>query len=85
MIKLYYDANYIKHAKSTIEGKIWEIVEIGKENVKNNEVLDGVTNCYSAEYSSHVIAEVINDVKMHYWKLVTGYSIGKLKINKIIM
>ena len=34
--------DYVKHMKSIMEGKLWELVETGGDNVKNNRVLYGV-------------------------------------------
>ena len=43
------EANYFKHIKSITKGELWELVETGRENVKNIGVMDGVMDCYSNE------------------------------------
>ena len=34
--KNLYETDYVKHTKRITEGEIWELVETGRENVKNN-------------------------------------------------
>ena len=53
--------DYVKHTKRITEGEIWEFVETGRENFKNNGVLDGVMYCYSTEYSYHALADAVNN------------------------
>ena len=56
----FYEDDHAKHAKRIIEGELWELVETGRENVKNNGVLDGVMDCDLIEYSSHKLANDMN-------------------------
>ena len=49
-----------KHTKRITEGELWYLVETGRENVKNNGVLDGVMDRDSIECSGHALDEVVN-------------------------
>ena len=50
---------------------------VSSGSVKNNIVLDGVTNNDLNEYSRHALAEVVDGGNRNFWILVTRYSIGK--------
>ena len=51
--KNFSESELTKNAKRIKKEDIWELVETGRENVKNNGVVDGVTDFDSTEYSSH--------------------------------
>ena len=42
--KIFFEADHAKHANRITEGEIWELVETGRENIKNNGVFDGVVD-----------------------------------------
>ena len=42
MTKNCSGAKHIKHTKRITEGELWGIVKTGMENVKNDQVMDGV-------------------------------------------
>ena len=46
--------------KSITEGEIWELVDTGRENVKNTLVMDDVITCDKTGYFSHALAEVMD-------------------------
>ena len=57
----YYDENCseadcVKHRKRITEGELWELVETGRENVKNIGVTDDITERDKTEYSIHALA-----------------------------
>ena len=56
MTNNFYDIDNVKHTKRIVGGEIWELMETGRENVKNNGVLYEVMDCDSTEYSSHSLA-----------------------------
>ena len=56
MTNNFYDTDNVKHTKRIVGGEIWELMETGRENVKNNGVLYEVMDCDSTEYSSHSLA-----------------------------
>ena len=60
MTKNYSDADHVKHSNRIMEGKLQDIVKIGRENVNNNRVVDGVADCDLTEYSSHVLSNIQN-------------------------
>ena len=41
MTKNFSETDYVKHTKRITEGELWDLMETGRENVKNNGVLDG--------------------------------------------
>ena len=48
-----------------------------RENVSNTRVTDDVINCEKTEYSTHVLAEVVDGEHKNSGILVTRYRIGK--------
>ena len=60
MMKNLSEAEHAKQTKIFTEGELWDLMEIRRENVKNNEVLDGVMDFESTEYSSHTLANTMN-------------------------
>ena len=60
MTKNCSENDHSKHAKRITEGELWELVETGGENVKNNGVMDGVMNCDSTEYSIHELTNTMD-------------------------
>ena len=54
------EADHTKHAKIIREGELWELVDTGRENLNNNGVIDGVTDCEPTEYSSHALANTVD-------------------------
>ena len=44
------------------EGKLWELVDTGRENVNKIRVTDDVINRDKTEYSSHTLAEVVDGI-----------------------
>ena len=61
--------------KSITEGELWELVENGRSGVNNNRDVDRVVYFDSPEYSSHEIAEVVDEENRNYWILVTIFRI----------
>ena len=56
MKRNFSESDHAKNAKRITEGELWEIVENGRENVKNNGVLDRFMDCESTKYSSHTLS-----------------------------
>ena len=46
--------------KIITRGKLWEIVETGRENFKNTRVTDEIVKRDKTEYSSQILAEVVD-------------------------
>ena len=59
MSKNYPEAEHVKHTKIITEAEIQDLVETGKENVKN-DVVDEVVNYDSTEYSIHTLANTVD-------------------------
>ena len=59
MSKNYPEAEHVKHTKIITESEIQDLVETGKENVKN-DVVDEVVNYDSTEYSIHTLANTVD-------------------------
>ena len=77
MIKNVFKDDNAKHAKRTMKGELWELVETGRVNVKKYGVTDRVMDCDLTEYCSHKLAnneEQTNDSK---WVLVKIFSNGE--------
>ena len=53
-------ADYFKHTNRITEGELWDIMETGRDNVNNNEVLGGFMDRDLAGYSSHALADAMN-------------------------
>ena len=68
---------YVKHMKSITEGEIWEILENGRDNVKNIGVMYEMMEFDNTEYYSHALAEVVDGENSKEWILVTRSRIGK--------
>ena len=54
------EADFVKHMNRITEGELWEILDAGRENVKNSRVTNDVINRDKTKYSSHVLAEVVD-------------------------
>ena len=61
MAKKYPEAEHVKHTKIITESEIQDLVETGKENVKN-DVVDEVVNYDPTEYSSHSPANTVDQI-----------------------
>ena len=59
MMKNNSEADFVKHTKRITEGKLWNIMETGRENVKNTRVTDDVIKYNKTEYSSHTLTKVV--------------------------
>ena len=57
--------------KRIIKGAPWNLVDTRRDNVKNNEVLDGVMDHYLAAYYIHALADAMNKENRNDWILVT--------------
>ena len=77
MTKNFFEDDHTKHVKRIMEGELWEIVETGRDNVKNNRVVDGVTYFDSTEYSSQALNNTANQENGNEWVLVTISRNGK--------
>ena len=77
MTKNCSESDHVKHAKRITEGELWEIMETGMEDVNNNGVLDGVTDCDSTEYSRHELVNTVEHTNWSEWVLVTRSRYGK--------
>ena len=64
------EADNTKHARRITKGELWELVKTGRENVNNNRVMDGVTDCESTEYYSHALANTVNQENVNEWILL---------------
>ena len=64
MMNNFSEADHDKHAERITEGEIWVIVETGRENVNNNGVLNGFTDCKLNEYYSHALANAAKQEKL---------------------
>ena len=71
------EADYDKVENRITEGELWELVESGRKNVKNNGLLDRVMDNESTEYSSHALADAVNMENMNDWIFVTISRSGK--------
>ena len=77
MTKNNSEADLVKQIKRITEGELWELVENGRDNVKNTRVVDDVIKRDKTEYSSHALAEVVDGENRNYCTLVTRSRIGK--------
>ena len=77
MTKNNSEADLVKQIKRITEGELWELVENGRDNVKNTRVVDDVIKRDKTEYSSHALAEVVDGENRNYCTLVTISRIGK--------
>ena len=59
MTKNNLEEYFARHMKRITEGELWEIVDTGRENVKNTRVMDDFISRDKIEYSSHALAEVV--------------------------
>ena len=69
-----YFASLMKRIK---EGELLELVDTGRENVKNNRVTVDVINHDKTEYSSHKLAGVVDGKHKNVWILITISRIDK--------
>ena len=77
MTKNFSESDHVKHVKRITEVELWELMETGMENVKNNGVLDGVMDSALTEYSSHALTDYVNKENRNDSILVTRSSNGK--------
>ena len=63
--------------KIITEVELWELVDSGRKNVKNNRVTDEIITRVKTEYSSHALAEVVDGKKRNEWILITRSRTGK--------
>ena len=71
------EAYFTRLMKRITDGELWEIVDTGRENVKNSRVTDDVISLDKNEYSSHTLTEVVDGKHENDWILVTRSRIGK--------
>ena len=55
-------------------------METGRDNINNDEVLDGVNYCDLNEYFSHELANAMNQENRNEWVLVTRSRNGKKRL-----
>ena len=77
MTKNNPESDFARHMKIITEGEIWEVVDTGKENVKNTRVMDDVITHDNTEYSSHALAEVVDGKHNNNWIFITISRTGK--------
>ena len=65
------------HIKRITEEELWELLETGRDDVKNNRVTDDLIKRDKTEYSSHALSEVVGGENRNYWILATRSSIDK--------
>ena len=67
---------FASHMNKITEGKLWELVDTGRENFNNTRVVDDVISHDKTEYSNNALAEVMDGIHKNYWILVTRYIIA---------
>ena len=68
---------FTRYMKIITEGKLWELLYTGRENVKNARVTEDVITCDKTEYSIHSLAEVMDGKHKNDWILIMIYRTGK--------
>ena len=63
--------------KRIVLGELWDLVDDGRENVKNNRVMDDVIIRDKTEYSSHALAEVMDGKHNNDLIFITRFRTGK--------
>ena len=63
--------------KRITEGELWELVDIGRGDVKNNRFMNDVINGDKTEYSSHKLTEIVDGKHNNDWILIERYRTGK--------
>ena len=53
------ESDFVKHMNRITEEELWEIVDTGRDNSKNDRVTNDFINSDNTEYSSHAILEVV--------------------------
>ena len=76
MTKKSSEEDCVMHMKRIIEGELWEIVDTGRENVKNTRVTDDVITHDKTKYSSHALDEVVDGENRNKWILITRSRTG---------
>ena len=76
MTKNTSEANFKRHMKIIAERELWEIVDTGRENVKNTRVTDDVITHDKTKYSSHALDEVVDGENRNKWILITRSRTG---------
>ena len=71
------ESEHMNQTNRIKEGKIWEIVETGRENVNNYGVTDRVTDYESTKYSRQKFANTVDHTYGGEWVLVNRYRNGK--------
>ena len=54
------EADLERHTRRITEGKLWELVDTGRENVNKTGVTDDIITRDNIEYSIHTITEVVD-------------------------
>ena len=63
------EAYSARHMKSITERELWEIVDTGRGYVNTKGVMDDVITHEKTEYSSHSIAEVVDEINNNKHKI----------------
>ena len=71
------EADFMRQTKRITEGELWELVDTGRENVKNTRVTDDTIIRDKTKYSSHSLEEVMDGKHKNDYILVTISRIGK--------
>ena len=71
MSKNTSEADFASHMKRITEGELWEIMDTGRENFKNNRVTDDIITHNNTEYFSHALAKVVYGENRNEWILIT--------------
>ena len=72
------EAYFTRHMKRITEVELWELMDTGRDNVKNNRVTYYGISHDKTEYSSHALVEVMDGKHKNNWILVKRSRIGKL-------
>ena len=78
-MKNFSEADQTKNANIITEGEHRDLVETGRENIKNNGVTDRVIYCDSTEYHNNALANPVDQTNMREWVLVIISRNGKKK------
>ena len=77
MTKNTSEADFIRYIKIIVERELWEIVDTGRKNVKNNRVTDDVITRDNYGYFSHTPAEFVDGKNRNEGILITRSRAGK--------
>ena len=77
MTKNTSEADFATHIKIITKGELWDLMDTGRENVKNTRVADDVITRDKTEHSIHALADIVDMKNSNEWIFIMISRTGK--------